>query len=145
MTEKLNIVQSTTEPDKRNIWLKDNELKKFGAKGWSTIGGSNAGGGTSTDKDALDIYINMDNNMLTVNNKQFNMGNIGSGAIEIDNKELYDILYNSLINTYRPVFIKTPPNSSLYIFGYATCVYMDNTIILSIYNGDLSLVFLVRN
>ena len=51
MTEKLNIVQSTTEPDKRNIWLKDNELKKFGAKGWSTIGGSNAGGDTSTDKD----------------------------------------------------------------------------------------------
>ena len=77
MTEKLNIVQSTTEPDKRNIWLKDNELKKFGAKGWSTIGGSNTGGdsgGTSTDKDALDIYINIDNNMLTVNDKQFNMG-----------------------------------------------------------------------
>lgn len=47
MTEKLNIVQSTTEPDKRNIWLKDNELKKFGAKGWSTIGGK--GGGTSLD------------------------------------------------------------------------------------------------
>lgn len=39
MVEKLNIVQSTTEPDKRNIWLKDNELKKFGAKGWSTVGG----------------------------------------------------------------------------------------------------------
>ena len=39
MTEKLNIVQSTTEPDNRNTWLKDNELKKFGAKGWSTIGG----------------------------------------------------------------------------------------------------------
>ena len=147
MTEKLNIVQSTTEPDKRNIWLKDNELKKFGAKGWSTIGGSNNGGngGTSTDKDALDIYINIDNNILTVNDKQFNMGNIASGSTEIANKELYDILYNSLINTYRPVFIKTPPNSSLYIFGYATCVYMDNTITLSIYNGDLSLVVLVRN
>ena len=145
MTEKLNIVQSTTEPDKRNIWLKDNELKKFGAKGWSTIGGSNAGGGTSTDKDALDIYINIDNNILTVNDKQFNMSNIGSGTVEIANKELYDILYNSLINTYRPVFIKTPPNSSLYIFGYATCVYTDNTITLSIYNGDLSLVFFVYN
>ena len=145
MTEKLNIVQSTTEPDKRNIWLKDNELKKFGAKGWSTIGGSNAGGGTSTDKDALDIYINIDNNILTVNDKQFNMSNIGSSSVEIANKELYDILYNSLINTYRPVFIKTPPNSSLYIFGYATCVYTDNTITLSIYNGDLSLVFFVYN
>ena len=113
MTEKLNIVQSTTEPDKNNIWLKDNELKKFGAKGWSTIGGGNASGGTSTDKDVLDIYINMDNNILTVNDKQFNMGNISSGLTEIANKELYDILYNSLINTYRPVFIKTPPNSSL--------------------------------
>ena len=145
MTEKLNIVQSTTEPDKRNIWLKDNELKKFGTKGWSTIGGSNAGGDTSTDKDALDIYINMDNNILTVNDKQFNMGNIASGSTEIANKELYDILYNSLINTYRPVFLKTLPNSSLYIFDYATCVYIDNTITLSIYNGDLSFVFLVHN
>ena len=142
MTEKLNIVQSTTEPDKRNIWLKDNELKKFGAKGWSTIGGSNTGGGTSTDKDALDIYINFDTNILTVNDKQFNLG---SGSGEIANKELYDILYNSLINTYRPVFIKTPPNSSVYMFGYASCIYMDNIITLSIYNGDFSLVFSVHN
>lgn len=148
MTEKLNIVQSTTEPDKRNIWFKDNELKKFGAKGWSTIGGSNAGGGndgTSTDKDALDIYINVDNKILIVNDKQFNMSIISSGTVEIANKELYDILYNSLINTYRPIFIKTLPNSSLYMFGYATCAYMNNTITLSIYNGDLSLVFLVHN
>ena len=73
------------------------------------------------------------------------MGNIGSGATEIANKELYDILYNSLINTYRPVFIKTPPNSSVYIFGYANCVYMDNAITLSIYNGDLSLMLIVQN
>lgn len=55
MTEKLNIVQSTTEPDKRNIWLKDNELKKFGAKGWSTIGGSNAG----TDHEESIAQINI--------------------------------------------------------------------------------------
>ena len=109
------------------------------------ITANSGGGGTSTNKDALDIYINIDNNILTVNDKQFNISDIGSGTIEIANKELYDILYNSLINTYRPVFIKTPPNSSLYIFGYATCVYMDNTITLSIYNGDLSLVFLVHN
>ena len=39
----------------------------------ASSGGGN--GGTSTDKDALDIYINMDNNILTVNDKQFNMGN----------------------------------------------------------------------
>lgn len=75
MTEKLNIVQSTTEPDKRNIWLKDNELKKFGAKGWSTIGGK--GGGASLDgpevselsgEELVPISDNGKNKVITVNN-----------------------------------------------------------------------------
>lgn len=75
MTEKLNIVQSTTEPDKRNIWLKDNELKKFGAKGWSTIGGK--GGGVSLDSpqvselsghELVPINDNGENKVITVNN-----------------------------------------------------------------------------
>lgn len=75
MTEKLNIVQSTTEPDKRNIWLKDNELKKFGAKGWSTIGGK--GGDVSLDgpqvselsgSELIPINDNGESKVITVNN-----------------------------------------------------------------------------
>lgn len=121
MTEKLNIVQSTTEPDKRNIWLKDNELKKFGVKGWSTIGGSNTGGGggTSTDKDALDIYIDSDTNSIIVNDKtyaaSFQNSDIGL-LIMSSSKELYNMLCNSLINTYKTVYIKSIPTSQIYVF-----------------------------
>ena len=98
MTEKLNIVQSTTEPDKRNIWLKDNELKKFGAKGWSTIGGSNTGGGTSTDKDALYIYVDLDTANIIFNDKVFVHDDMTDEGIIIHDKELYSILYSSLVN-----------------------------------------------
>lgn len=110
MTEKLNIVQSTTEPDKRNIWLKDNELKKFGAKGWSTIGGSNSGGGnggTSTDKDALYIYLDFNNFNITFNDKLFtpDINDSTQNEVVINNKELYNTLYNSLFKTNTIVHI----------------------------------------
>lgn len=108
MTEKLNIVQSTTEPDKRNIWLKDNELKKFGAKGWSTIGGSNTGGGgTSTDKDDLYIYIDFNHFNITFNDKLFtpDINDSTQDTIVINNKELYNTLYNSLFKTNTIVHI----------------------------------------
>lgn len=140
MTEKLNIVQSTTEPDKRNIWLKDNELKKFGAKGWSTIGGSNTGGGgTSTDKEALYIYLDVVDNAIIVNNKKVFVSNLSNGSIKVNNKEIYDMLYNSLIDAGKSVFIKTLPNDIIYIFGYANYIYDSNTITLSVFNGNLSL------
>ena len=128
MTEKLNIVQSTTEPDNRNIWLKDNELKKFGAKGWSTIGGSNTGGGsggTSTDKDTLDVYLDVDAESVIVNDKTFaaTINHTDSGfTFQVQDKELYDILYNFLVFTYKTAYIKTLHNkSNTYIFGEASC------------------------
>ena len=123
MTEKLNIVQSTTEPDKRNIWLKDNELKKFGAKGWSTIGGSNTGGGnggTSTDKDALYIYFDWDTHNIVFNNKVFTTEystSSGYHHVTIRNKELYNTLYNSLVDTNTLIYIKTLSTNKVQIFG----------------------------
>lgn len=121
MTEKLNIVQSTTEPDKRNIWLKDNELKKFGAKGWSTIGGG--GGGTSTDKDALYIYVDFVNLNITFNNKIFTPDiNESSGAnIVINNKELYNTLYNSLVNTNTIVHILSTNEEYIHFMPIVIC------------------------
>ena len=120
MVEKLNIVQSATEPDKRNIWFKDGELKKFGAKGWSTIGGSNGGGGTSTDKDALDIYIDIDTNSIIVNDKTYaasvQKSDIGLLVSSSSSKELYNMLCKSLINTYKTVYIKTIPTNQTYVF-----------------------------
>lgn len=125
MTEKLNIVQSTTEPDKRNIWLKDNELKKFGAKGWSTIGGSNTGGGgsTSTDKDALYIYLDAETEHIIINDKEFIPENSATGDMiirEIHNEELYHSLYNSLFNTNKTIYIKLTHNDMIYLFSIAS-------------------------
>ena len=141
MTEKLNIVQSTTEPDKRNIWLKDNELKKFGAKGWSTIGGSNAGGGTSTDKDTLYIDLDYNNMTATINDKKFTMCNNG-GILEINSKELYDILYNSLFNTNTIVHILSTNEQYIHIIPTIMCtnnevafqMLIDQIIIISVRN-----------
>lgn len=99
MVEKLNIVQSATEPDKRNIWLKDNELKKFGAKGWGTIGGK--GGGISLDgpqvsepsgSELVPINDNGENKVITINN----LLNKGKGVCNIIiDKESKSIVNNS--------------------------------------------------
>lgn len=125
MTEKLNIVQSTTEPDKRNIWLKDNELKKFGAKGWSTIGGSNAGGGdgTSTDKDALYIYFDFNYFNVTFNDKIFtpDINDSTETNAVINNKELYNTLYNSLFNTTTIVHILSTDEEYIHVIPTVVC------------------------
>lgn len=140
MTEKLNIVQSTTEPDKRNIWLKDNELKKFGAKGWSTIGGG--GGGTSTDKDALYIYVDLDTPSIIVNDKTYAAISQSSEAslpsLHVYSKELYNMLYKSLINTDKTVYIKTIPTSPVYLFCEAsiTAIPTEGTIMLTFIFAD---------
>lgn len=133
MTEKLNIVQSTTEPDKRNIWLKDNELKKFGAKGWSTIGGSNAGGGnggTSTDKDTLDIYIDWDTKNVIIDDKVFVPEvNTNSGlSLIIRDEKLYSTLYSSLVNTNTVAYIKTIPTNEFQIFGIPSYISQEGNI-----------------
>ena len=146
MTEKLNIVQSTTEPDKRNIWLKDNELKKFGAKGWSTIGGSNTGGGsdTSTDKDALYIYIDFNHFNITFNDKIFtpDINDSNENTAVINNKELYNTLYNSLVNTNTIVHILSTNEQYIHIIPTVMCtnnavnfqMILDKLIILSVRN-----------
>ena len=146
MTEKLNIVQSTTEPDKRNIWLKDNELKKFGAKGWSTIGGSNTGGGsdTSTDKDALCIYIDFNHANITFNDKIFtpDINDSNENTAVINNKELYNTLYNSLVNTNTIVHILSANEQYIHIIPTVMCtnnavnfqMILDKLIIFSVRN-----------
>ena len=144
MVEKLNIVQSTIEPDKRNIWLKDGKLKKFGAKGWSTIGDSNAGGGTSTDKDALTIYIDTSTYNIIVNDKVYVTSQGGSDRLEltITDKELYNILYNSLINTYRTVYLRSSTINKTYLFGTCTggFIYESGVILLFLTGVDMIII-----
>ena len=148
MTEKLNIVQSTTEPDKRNIWLKDNELKKFGAKGWSTIGGSNAGGGnggTSTDKDTLYIYVDWDTASIIFNDKVFVHDDITDEGIIIHDKELYSILYSSLVNNNVLLCLKSISTNKLQFSGASnwmadakkitvTLLFIGDSIAILVYN-----------
>ena len=146
MTEKLNIVQSITEPDKRNIWLKDNELKKFGAKGWSTIGGSNAGGGggTSTDKDALNIYVDFNSFNVTFNDKIFTPDindSTGNNAV-INNKELYNTLYNSLVNTKTIVHILSTNGQYIHIIPTVMCT--NDEVIFQMLIGGIMMIS-VRN
>ena len=138
MTEKLNIVQSTTEPDKRNIWLKDNELKKFGAKGWSTIGGK--GGGVSLDgpevselsgEELVPISDNGKNKVITVNN----LLNIGKEICNIisdystagiaNYSEVLDALVN--INNSTKCFVMSNDNTK--DFSVAVIPYIN-------YNSD---------
>lgn len=110
MTEKLNIVQSTTEPDKRNIWLKDNELKKFGAKGWSTIGGSNSSGG-DTDKQSIIITVDIDTQEIIIDNKRFSYTTENSDLkMQATNEELFNLLYNHLYGKIIDVHISMISN-----------------------------------
>lgn len=50
MAERLNIVQSSIEPNKRDIWLKNGKFKKFGSKGWEDVGGD------SIDESTLYVF-----------------------------------------------------------------------------------------
>lgn len=133
MVEKLNIVQSTTEPDKNNIWLKDNELKKFGAKGWSTIGG----GGVSLDSpqvsepsgsELVPINDNGENKVITIDN----LLNKGKDVCKVilDSKtntlvnysEVLDALENG--NNYFIIKEENDSGASYYNFNIRTIIYI---------------------
>lgn len=112
MTEKLNIVQSTTEPDKRNIWLKDNELKKFGAKGWSTIGGSNSSGGNDFNSNNY-LYVTIDSidptNHVFINNIEYSF-QLEGVTCHIKDEHLYNYIKNNIINKNIIVYLTITNN-----------------------------------
>lgn len=104
----------------------------------SSGGGGNDG--TSTDKDALTILVDYDTQTVTVNDKQFLISSTSEGFIEINNKELYNFLFNINI----PVFIKAFKNN-FQMTGYATCLSNDTEIMLEIYVIDGTLAIIVNN
>lgn len=83
---------------------------------------SSGGGGTSTDKDALYIYIDISTYNITINDKVYitSQGDPNALDLTITDKELYDTLYNFLYNTNRSIYIKSLPNDELYLFGICT-------------------------
>lgn len=138
MVEKLNIVQSTTEPDKRNIWLKDGELKKFGAKGWSTIGGK--GGGISLDgpqvsepsgSELVPISDNGENKVITINNLLNSGKEICEVIIDYDTRRVvnYSEVLGALVNSNN--------SNKCFVMTYSDTKSASVGIILYIvYDGD---------
>ena len=103
------------------------------------------GGGTSTDKDTLTIVFDYNTKTVTVNNKQFLISSSSEGITEINNKELYNILYNYVVNTNMPVFIKAIDNS-FQVSGYATCLFDgENIVQLLLYVIDGTCIIVVYN
>ena len=85
--------------------------------------GGGGNGGTSTDKDALTIYIDAKTEHIIINDKEFLPQNSATGDIiirEIHNEELYHLLYNSLFNTNKTIYIKLTPNDEIYLFSIAS-------------------------
>ena len=81
---------------------------------------SGVGGGTSTDKDALYIYFDWDTHNIVFNNKVFTTKystSSGYYSTVIRNKELYNTLYNSLVDTNTLIYIKTLSTNKVQIFG----------------------------
>ena len=62
-----NIIQSKTEPNKNDIWLSEEGLKKYGKKGWEPLGGGSNNSGGYTD---MMVLHTKDNAILT--EEQFN-------------------------------------------------------------------------
>lgn len=135
MVEKLNIVQSTTEPDKNNIWLKDGELKKFGAKGWSTVGG----GGINAFQITLNIGSESNPNLI-VDGESFAMtiDEPDLPTYKIRSRKLFaklnDIIYNKkyfiIANVDTGV---TDYNNNSYLSPCFCNVIRNGTSVIAIY------------
>lgn len=93
-----------------------------------TTNSAGGGGGTSTDKDALDIYIDFNHFNITFNDKLFtpDINDSTSDTIVINNKELYNTLYNSLFKTNTIVHIlSSHENPYIHIIPAIACSNME--------------------
>lgn len=112
------------------------------------ITANSGGGGTSTDKDTLDIYIDNNTMNITINDKVYipTVEDTGRVTLSITDKELHNILYNFLINTYRPVYLKSLPTNENYMYGICVGGIVDKTnIILQFIAGVEFITISVRN
>lgn len=101
------------------------------------IAANSSGGGTSTDKDVLTMLVDVNTKTVTVNDKQFLISGEDGHVIEINNKELY----NSLVNTDIPIFIKTI-GADFNMDGYVTRMFDETTIrfLLQVLDGMIGII-----
>ena len=109
------------------------------------ITANSSGGGTNTDKDALYIYIDFNHFNITFNDKLFtpDINDSTQNTIVINNKELYNTLYNSLFKTNTIVHIlSSNENIHIHIIPTIACsntevrllMLIDGIIMISVRN-----------
>lgn len=109
------------------------------------ITANSGGGGTSTDKDALYIYVDFNHFNITFNNKTFtpDINDSSETNIVINNKELYNTLYNSLVNTNIIVHILSTTKPYMHLIStMITCANDEVTFLMII--GSVMMIS-VRN
>lgn len=67
-----NIIQSKTEPNKNDIWLSEEGLKKYGKNGWEPLGGGSNNSGGSNSGGYSDIMVLNTRDNATLTEEQFN-------------------------------------------------------------------------
>lgn len=99
--------------------------------------GGGGGGGTSTDKDALYIYVDLDTKNIIFNDKVFVSDNTEDSTIIIHDKELYNILYSSLVNNNVLLCLKSISTNKVQFSGASNWMANAETITVTLlFPGD---------
>lgn len=85
-----NIVQSKNEPDKNNLWLSEEGLKKYGNNGWELIGGK---GGGVTDTTPITDSLNGDELIPVRQNGEDKA--VSADTLIKGGKEIYSLTLNT--------------------------------------------------
>lgn len=110
-----------------------------------TANSSGGGGDTSTDKDALYIYVDLDTRNIIFNDKVFVNDNTEDSSIIIHDKELYSILYSSLVNNNVLLCLKSISTNKTQFSGtsnwladaekiMATLLFPGDGVVIAVYN-----------
>ena len=111
-----------------------------------TASSGGGGGGTSTDKDALYIYLDPETEHIIINDKEILPENSTTGDIitrKIHDEELYYSLYNSLFNTNKIIYLKSTPHDSMCFFSEASYLLGEgNYILIDSYMPSIGNIFI---
>ena len=139
-----NIIQSKTEPNKNDIWLSEEGLKKYGKNGWEPLGGGGSNDSSLGNK-ILEIEVNVDNNFPEIKVKDY-----------IDKIVIFKYPYNNapLFRNYSIINVDSgghiiedyyilhyPSNEENTETTYIKVVYrpesLDENIEITLYEGNL--------
>ena len=147
MKKNLNITekQIIDRLDSINLSLRQKKDLIDIIKDITASSGGGGGGGTSTDKDALYIYVDVGTRTMIFNDKVFVSDNTEDSSIIIHDKELYSILYSSLVNNNVLLCIKSISTNKVQFSGTsswiadaekieATLLFLGDGVAILVYN-----------